>query len=634
MPTFHTREPGVAYTGTSLYLPKEGRNVRAIKNALEFLVNVNGEQDTLTLWKETRHHIVVPRSFLTDDQFATLRCPVVDLAPKEYPRILFHSKVVPDKLWPDKTIQRDALAAWEQHARGRGGILNLACISGETELRLHRAGKGFRMDAATAHDRFNDLGNRYRWDPRIPTFIRSNQGGLVGLQEVIGISFNGFRCTEEMRLENGMVLRVTDDHEILTPGGWVQRGVLGAGDYVMVEGSGSAVVPAKIVSMGGRRRERVFDVACRGPNHNYVAGGVVVHNCGKGKTVVALECISRLAMPALIIVGQSTIMNQWRDRIKELLGFDGGIGVIQGDPRGWDWERPITVAMLQTLARYADAISPAMRRHFGSIWWDEVHHLSAPTFCITSDMFPGQRYGLSATLGREDGLEPIYYYHIGRPFHTNLLQEIAPTVYFRRTPFTVDMHDPTVFAAVTDKTGNLNLSRLRTYMGTRPDRIAYQCRDIRRCLNAGRKILALSHSREQLELMHQIFGEEISGLCTGKQSVIKRWDALRHKQLIFGTHQLVLEAIDEKTLDFLIWLTPYGSSHPDGGVNALQQGMGRIQRHYEGKPTPKVLIYDDMHVRDFNRMCNRLRHQLLNWPAHKGGPYRPINLPLLEDFDV
>ena len=471
MPTFRVREPDVAYVGTSLYLPKTGRNVLAIKNALEFPVTIGEETGILYLWEETSNHIVVPRFFLTDEQFDRIDCPVVDLTPKRYPRVRFRSKVVLDKLWPDKQVQRPAFAAW---AAGGRGIINLSC--------------------------------------------------------------------------------------------------------------------------------------------------------GKGKTVMALHCIAHTNKPALIIVGQSTILTQWKERIEELLEFDGGIGTMQGNPNTWDWEQPITIAMMQSLSRYPDAVTPAMRKHFGSIWWDEVHHLSAPTFCITATMFPGDRYGLSATLNREDGMDPIFFYHVGRPFYMDLHQDVEPEIFFRETPFTVDVHDPEVFEAITDKNGNPNLGKLRSYMGTREDRILYQNRDLLELLDSGRKVLALSHSRDQLEMMHEMWGPEVSGLCTGKVDVKRRWDALKNKQLIFGTHQLVLEAIDENTLDTLVWLTPFGSKHPEGGVNALQQGMGRIQRYLKGKRTPRVLIYDDIHVMEFHRMCNKLRWQLRNWPEEKGGPYRPVIL--------
>ena len=93
-----------------------------------------------------------------------------------------------------------------------------------------------------------------------------------------------------------------------------------------------------------------------------------------------------------------------------------------------------------------------------------------------------------------------------------------------------------------------------------------------------------------------------------------------------GGDQAPLEGLDEQTLDYLVWLTPFGSQHPEGGVNALQQGIGRTQRFLPGKPAPGVLIYDDIHIREFHRMCQKLRYQLRRWPSEKGGPYNYTDL--------
>ena len=341
--------------------------------------------------------------------------------------------------------------------------------------------------------------------------------------------------------------------------------------------------------------------------------------CGKGKTVVACKCIAHSKTPALVIVHTTTILKQWLDRINQFLSFDGEVGLIRGKPETWDWKRPVTIAMLKTMALYPDAITKEMRRHFGTVWWDEIHHLAADTYCVTADMFPGKRNGLSATLSREDGLQPIYLYHIGRPYYTYLLQEAPTRIYFRETPFTIDRH-PDVWEQVTDKLGRVNISKLRTYMGSRDDRNEFQAQDLRDAVAAGRKILALSHSVDQLKLMQEKF-PEVSGLCTGRESEKKRWDVLKNKQLIFGTHQLVLEAIDEPSIDMIVWLTPFGSRHPEGGINALQQGMGRGQRILEGKPPLIVLFYHDRAVREFHRMCLKLKQQLSRWPPEKGGPY-------------
>jgi superfamily II DNA or RNA helicase len=362
--------------------------------------------------------------------------------------------------------------------------------------------------------------------------------------------------------------------------------------------------------------------------------GLLNLSCGVGKTCLALHKIAHEGRNALIIVNQTTILSQWEGSIDRFLSFDGRVGHIQGSPDKWDWKHPITIGMLHSLARHPDAVTPDMRRWFGVIIWDECHHLSAPYFCITATMFSGKRYGLTATAKREDGTEVIYNYHLGEVFHKDLMQTVKPTIVFRQTPFSIP---PEVFLEnVIDKRGNANISKLRTYVGTElPDRNEYQAREIRAALNTGRKVLALSHSKRQLNALYESFlsARFDCGICTGDQDVAERWRALRDKMLIFGTHQLVMEAIDEDSLDTLYWLSPFGSQHPDGGKNALQQGMGRIQgyRYHAGMKQPLVVIFDDVYISHFHRMCNKLRQQLRRWPADEGGPYEYKTLKPFEE---
>lgn len=376
------------------------------------------------------------------------------------------------------------------------------------------------------------------------------------------------------------------------------------------------------------RQKKAFKEFITHPN------GLLNLSCGTGKTCIALHGIAHIGLNALIIVNQKTILEQWKGAIENFLEFEGGIGLIQGDTGSWDWQHPITIAMLHTLARHPDCVSPEMRRWFGVIIWDECHHLSAPYFSITATMFTGRRYGLTATANREDGTEVIYNYHLGDIFHKDLMQTVKPTICFRQLPTLIP---PEEYASrVLDKLGNPNMSKLRTYIGQLENRNLLIEADLLEAIRSKRKVLVLSHSKEQLKLMHERFlylGVD-SGICTGDQEVLERWSALRDKQLIFGTHQLVMEAIDEDSLDTLFWMTPFGSQHPDGGKNALQQGMGRIQgyRFREGMKHPLVVIFDDIYVKHFHRMCNQLRKQMRRWPVEEGGPYEYRNLaPRKED---
>ncbi len=603
--SFVIKDPNKAYLGSQLWLPKAHVNTRSIKASLEFEVRGKDGQEFLQLWEESPHHLAVPREYLLQEDYKTLTFPIVDLTPQDFPRAQFKSNLILDVKEPSSDRQKKAFEAF---APRNNGLLNLSCGVGKTCLALHKV----------AHDKLNTL----------------------------------------------------------------------------------------------------------------------------------------------IIVNQTTILSQWEGAIDQFLEFEGGVGLIQGAPKQWDWRRPIVIAMLHSIARHPDAVTPEMRRWFGTVIWDECfvagtlvdgvpiekrqvgdliwsfdedtgsfrlqpiqkifvsrprtlvsiyiddveilctawhpfwtmrgwvpafhltpadkvlcsthdletemwegvdsikilggrrptgfvynlqirgtptyrvspknvvvhncHHLSAPYFCITATMFTGQRFGLTATANREDGTEVIYNYHLGEVFHKDLMQTVKPTIVFRQTPFSIPPEE--YLENVIDKRGNPNISKLRTYVGTEMgDRNRYQARDIQAALDAGRKVLALSHSKGQLKLMHQMFLDAGAdcGICTGDQKVVERWQALRDKQLIFGTHQLVMEAIDEDSLDTLYWLTPFGSQHPEGGKNALQQGMGRIQgyRFHEGMKQPLVVIFDDLYIKHFHRMCNKLRQQMRRWPVDEGGPY-------------
>ncbi|MFW9801040.1 MAG: DEAD/DEAH box helicase [Candidatus Thorarchaeota archaeon] len=368
-------------------------------------------------------------------------------------------------------------------------------------------------------------------------------------------------------------------------------------------------------------QKRAFAAFCKAKN------GLLNLSCGNGKTTIALHAIARMGLNTLIIVNQKTILSQWEGAIRNFLEFKGSIGLIQG--KIWDWKHPITIAMLHSLARHPDKVSIEIRRWFGVVIWDEIHHLSAPYFCVTATMFPGRRYGLTATAKREDGTEVVYNYHVGDVFYKDLYQEVKPTIIFRQTQFLISPEDFIEF--VLDISGQPNMGKLRTYMGSLEERNEFIAIGLRDALSSGRKILALSHSKIQLKKMYEKLSKEgiDTGICTGDEKVVERWAALRDKRLIFGTHQLVMEAIDEDSLDTLFWLTPFGSQHPDGGKNALQQGMGRIQgyRFKEGMKQPMVVIYDDIYVKYFHRMCNVLRKQLRSWPVDEGGPYKYTDLP-------
>jgi len=186
-------------------------------------------------------------------------------------------------------------------------------------------------------------------------------------------------------------------------------------------------------------------------------------------TVVALDIAARLGVPTIIVVDNNNLMKQWQEAIDQHLYIPDGLGQIQ--ERFFDWKKPIVMATYQTLANRAEDLPEEVRRWFGLAIYDEVHHISAPTFCKSADLFYGYRLGLTATPERTDGAHVVCNAHLGGVLYKDLKQELKPRFEFRWTGLELNMEDPDVRMAVTDKNGELHLSKLSGYFGRWHERL-------------------------------------------------------------------------------------------------------------------------------------------------------------------
>lgn len=224
-------------------------------------------------------------------------------------------------------------------------------------------------------------------------------------------------------------------------------------------------------------------------------GGILQLSCGRGKTVIAIEAIARLGMPAIIIVDNTTLLEQWREELNTWLpGVP--IGTMEGGIS--DWNQPIVLATYQTLALHAADLPEEFRRRFGVVIWDEGHHIGAPTFAKTADMFYGRRYALTATPRRADGMHIIYDMHIGPVFYKDLTQELRPRIQFMWTGFNIDLNDEATVRSTHSRSGELHLGMLARHFGGLRPRLQYIVDLIRRLQREGRKTLVLSSSIDEL----------------------------------------------------------------------------------------------------------------------------------------
>ena len=143
-------------------------------------------------------------------------------------------------------------------------------------------------------------------------------------------------------------------------------------------------------------------------------GGLLDVDPGKGKTVMALNIISKLKKKALVIVHKSFLLNQWMERIQQFLP-GARVGKIQGQIIDIE-NKDIVIGMLQSLSQkdYPEDLFDS----FGISIYDETHHLGAEVFsksmmkCMTN-----YTLGLSGTMQRKDGLTKVFKMFLGNIIH-------------------------------------------------------------------------------------------------------------------------------------------------------------------------------------------------------------------------
>lgn len=337
-------------------------------------------------------------------------------------------------------------------------------------------------------------------------------------------------------------------------------------------------------------------------------GGLLHYACGKGKTSVSLRAWAQTGTACLVVVDETTLMEQWKEVIsgnpeKSIVGQfynkDGSIidiGVIQGP--SCNFRRPITIATVQTLARHADEWSEELRRFHGVVIFDEVHVFAAPEFSKAVRLFMGRRWGVSATPFRQDKMETVYLNHIGPILDEDLTPELIPRGKFVRTSVRAsaqdDVENAKIIEAITDKNGQFSFSRYTGWLGRNEHRNEHIVKPlIDELLAEGRKILALSNCRDQTNILHKMY--PTSGVLNRDVPQDNRLAFLRSCRVTFGIYRIAQKGLDAIDLDTLILLTPVREP------NLLQQAIGRIQRVYSSKKEPLVVVLEDEDFASFDK---------------------------------
>ena len=358
---------------------------------------------------------------------------------------------------------------------------------------------------------------------------------------------------------------------------------------------------------GGDTQKRAVDALLENES------GILVLACGKGKTVISLHAAAQFQAPFVIAVPDKGVAHQWMEEIERHLIMPNGrppeVGLVGEGKKQWD--RPIVIGIINSLAQLASTLDPKIRRRFAVSIWDECDMLGAPEFGKAAPLFFGRRWGLSATPEREDGLESLYYLHIGKPILIDLRQQMKPMFYFYRVKSRINTEDPT-FKAYVAPAGIIETSNLFTYLAGIRERTEEIASLVRKAMEAGRKILVLSRRRFMLDQLAELLPE--AGVVHGDVKGQLRVDRIKNSDVLLAQLRLGFRALDKQELDMLIVCEPIKREA------IFQQIVGRLLRVRQGKPTPIVIFVEDQ-IGKCIGMCRRLKRMIETWPEEKGGPF-------------
>lgn len=367
--------------------------------------------------------------------------------------------------------------------------------------------------------------------------------------------------------------------------GEVKRMAIHPGDDIGIEFAGSL-----------RPIQRpVVDAYVNAVNGEFGGGGLLELPCAFGKTVLSLNIIARLKKKTLVIVNKEFLLNQWVERILQFLPT-AKVGRIQGPEIDIDG-KDIVIGMLQSISM--KDYDPSVFASFGLTIIDEVHHISSEVFSrALFKIVSKYMLGLSATMERKDGTTYVFKQFLGEVVFKGEREE-EHNVEVRAIEYV--SKDPEFNKVECDFRGNPKYSTMIVKLCEYGDRSDFIVRIVRDLVKEqpGAQIMILAHNRSLLTYLHDSIVHQ--GFATvGYYVGGMREEALKsteERQVVVATYAMAAEALDIKTLNSLVMVTP---------KTDIVQSVGRILREKHEKPLVVDIV--DKHDVFQNQWTKRRRY--------------------------
>lgn len=271
----------------------------------------------------------------------------------------------------------------------------MGCLSGKTVLSIHRNGSTKKITLENAYRRFNGLDrDNYNWNKNSPTYCRSLLGDHFGLNKITSIVKKGKRNVVRIKTSSDKELILTPDHEVLAENNqWIAIDRLTIGDGIYTSGKLLIMVPrleSIIEKEYIEEQGDVYDIVMDDPYRNFIANGIVVHNCGK--TVQALGVANYTDAKQVLVICPASLRLNWQKESAKWLIRIHNYFVFDGTKNLPPIENYFTFLIANYDICYREPVySYLMRHNFDLIVVDEAHYLKNSSTKRSKHIFGSKR---------------------------------------------------------------------------------------------------------------------------------------------------------------------------------------------------------------------------------------------------
>lgn len=357
--------------------------------------------------------------------------------------------------------------------------------------------------------------------------------------------------------------------------------------------------------------------------------GVLAASTAFGKTVVAAYLIAQHQVNTLVVVHRRQLLDQWVQALSQFLGISSkDIGQFGGGKHNLNGN--LDVAMIQSLIK--KGVVSYIFGNYGYVIVDECHHISAVSFeQVVRQSKAKYHTGLSATVTRKDGHQPIIFMQCGPVrYKVNDRDQAANRpfdhkVIVRPTSFKLPFH--------LQNTAAQSIQEVYSSLEKDNDRNQMIVEDVVAAIQANRFPVLLTERREHLETLAELLNKRVAHVFVMKGGMGKKQrqelkDRIANlpadqSRVILATGRYLGEGFDDERLDTLFLALPISWR------GTLTQYAGRLHRLNAAKK--EVIIYDyvDFEVPVLARMHSKRRagYKALGYEIKCHRTIKRCNLP-------